>query len=132
LIVFSGTRASGLCSASPAASDDHAADRGADRRQRDRVRVEAEGDDDEDDLEALEEDALEAHDEGEPVEAQAALLAGGRAASTSSRKVSSSSCSALRPAARRIALRSHCRPKMSSSEPTTSCSSASGSQDFSA
>ena len=33
-------------------------------------------------------------------------------------------------AARRIALRSHCSPKMSSRVPTMSCSRASGSHDF--
>ena len=57
--------------------DDHAADRRAERREGDRVGVEPEGDDDEDDLEALEEDPLEADHEGEPVEPEAALVAGG-------------------------------------------------------
>ena len=55
-----------------------------------------------------------------------------RAAATSARYASSSSCSAFSPAERRIALRSHCSPKISNSVPTTSCSSASGSQDCSA
>src|SRR5215207_10004922 len=46
-----------------------------------------------------------------------------RAASVCSAYSSSSLCSALRPAARRHALRSHCRPKISRRAPITSCRS---------
>ena len=58
---------------------DGAGHRGARGGQRDVVGVEPEGDDDEDDLQALEEDALEGHDEAEPVEAEVALGPGGPA-----------------------------------------------------
>ena len=55
------------------------------------------------------------NDEGEavPVEAPRGRRAAPRASSSSRAKIASSSCSALKPLARRIALRSHCRPNTS-------------------
>ena len=74
----------------------------------------AEGHDDERDLEPFEEHALERDGERVPVVAARVRRARPRLA-TSARKIASSSCSALRPPPRRIALRSHCSPKISSS-----------------
>ena len=49
-----------------------------------------------------------------------------RAAACSVANTCSSSCSDFSPAERRIAFCSHCRPKISSSTPTTSCSDVLG------
>ena len=89
--------------------------------------VGAEREHDERDLESLQEDPLEGDREGVAVEARLAAPPAARAASVSSLKVSSSSCLAFRPAERRIALRSHCRPKISSRPPTTTLSTSIGS-----
>ena len=110
----------------PAASTITAGHGRADHGERDRVGAQAERDDDEDDLEALQEDALEGDDEGEPVEPDRRRAPACARRLDLCAKTSSSSCSAFRPAERRIALRSHCSPKISSRVPTTSWSSASG------
>ena len=68
LIAFSGHLRQRPVQGQPGRQDEHAADHGAERGEADRVRVAAERDHDEDDLEALEEDALEADDERRPVE----------------------------------------------------------------
>src|SRR5690348_2784568 len=56
------------------------------------------------------------------------VRAASRAACVCSAYSAASSWSALRPEERKIALRNHCRPKISNRVPTASCSAASGSQ----
>ena len=87
--------------------------------------VGAEGEDDEGDLEPLQQHRFEGDREGVAVEAPSAAAAARRA---SARKIASSSCLSLAPAARRIALRSHCRPKVRSRPPTTTRRTPSGSE----
>ena len=95
--------------------------------ERDRSLGAPEGEDDERDLEPLEEDALEGEREAVAVEAGALSRAPRLVRSASSRaKIASSSWSALNPLARRIAFRSHCRPKTSRKAPTTSRRASSG------
>ena len=108
---------------------DHEHERGggAGGRERDAPLRAPEGEDDERDLQPLEEDALERERERRTSRARRAPPAPpSPASSTSCANASVSSCSALKPLARRIALRSHCRPKMSRSAPTTSRSASIG------
>ena len=107
--------------------DEHERDAGAERGEPDAALRAAERDDDERDLEPFQQHALEREREAVPVEPGAlARRAAARASSSSRAKIASSSCSALKPLARRIALRSHCSPKASSSPPTTSRSAVIG------
>src|SRR6185312_1285190 len=85
------------------------------------VLIGAESQGDECDFQALEQDALVRQREGVPVARRAA-------ASVDSNTIASS-CSALCPLARRMALRNHCSPKTSSSPPTNSRKPSSGMAD---
>ena len=115
-------------SMSRGAGDHHHDDRRrrGDRGQRQVPLVPPECHDDERDLQALQEHALKADHEAVRVEPSGSTRAA-RPAATCSAKIASSSWSALNPLARRIALRSHCRPKTSSSPPTTRRSTPIGS-----
>ena len=126
-IVFSGTRASGASGGEPEGGHHEHGQAGGRRGQRDVVLVGAEGEHDERDLQALEQNAFERDRERVAVEV-VGDRPGRRAAAVSSAKAASSSCSGLAArAARRIALRSHCRPKISSRPPTTRCRTSIGS-----
>ena len=85
--------------------------------QREVVLGAAEGHDDERHLEAFEEHALEGTVKA--YQSVAAPGAGGPSRRVLGSKIASSSWSAIRPLARRIALRSHCSPKIRSRPPIT-------------
>ena len=107
--------------------DEHERRARAERGEADVALRAAERDDDERDLEAFEQHALEREREAVPVDPGAQLAAARRGPPRArARRSSSSSCSALKPLARRIALRSHCRPNVSSKPPTTSRSALIG------
>ncbi len=119
LIVFSGTRARGLCSATRQ-TDARSRHRLTRRRSRSAssarrpkvmtMKI---------DLEPLEEDALEADDEAGPVEAGLDVAAARRAASVFAERLLLV-VHRLEARRRKDRLRNHCRPKTSSRLPTTS------------
>ena len=114
-IVFSGTRASGARTATPARTTTTHRDAGGHRGQADVVLAGAEREHDERDLEALEQHALERDRERVAVEARLRRLPPRGPASVSAANALASSRSAFSPAARSTALRSHCSPNTSSS-----------------
>ena len=125
-IVFSGTRASGARTATPAEHDDRDRDGRGRGGEADVVLARPEREHDERDLEPFEQHALERDRERVAVEPRGRRgLA--RAASVSRRTPRPRRGRALRPAERSTALRSHCSPKTSSSPPTTTRSTLIGS-----
>ena len=127
-IAFSGARASGWRIATPIAATSRTAAARSGRRQAEPVLVRAEGERDEDHLQALQQDTLEGDRE------RVADRIPRRAPRPPSPPRSPRDRSrprrawALRPAARRIALRSHWSPKTRSRPPTTRRSVSIGSE----
>src|SRR5262249_15483851 len=97
--------------------------RGACRRERDAVRVGAEGDHDEDTSSPSSRTPLNDTVKANQSRSNRVVAGAWGAASGASGRVAPSSWSALRPAERSIALRSHCTPNSRSSTPPTSCRS---------
>jgi hypothetical protein len=91
------------------------------------VLVGAEGEHDESNLQTLQEHALEGDCEGVAVKARASVAGGGASRLGLFTKLRNSSCFALRPLERKIALCSHWRPKISNSPPTPTLKTSIGS-----
>ena len=145
LMVFSGTAASWRATISPTTATMTRGRRRGQRGEPETMLAGTEADHDEDDFGPLEEDALEGHGEADPVTTagagpgrfrdgdrpcrgrrRSAVPSGRRRSAVVSAKMASSSCLALCPLARRMALRSQDRPRTRSSAPTTTRRASSG------